>query len=183
LARSKVPAAALQDGWDTLSPMTQLLIREARPGDEIGIHEAHMRSIREVCIREHGEEEVRGWGNRPLGDRWQKQVREGGSWVVELGGRIVGVAYIRVDKAEPEVQAHIHALYLVPEAIGKGLGRKLLGLMLDFARNAGAKDVTLDSTVTAHDFYQRFGFVETGPLRWREIGGSQVRSYPMSLAL
>ena len=142
-----------------------------------------MRSIREVCIREHGEEEVRGWGNRPLGDRWQKQVREGGSWVVELGGRIVGVACIRVDKAEPKVQAHIHALYLVPEAIGKGLGRKLLGLMLDFARNAGAKDVTLDSTVTTNDFYQRFGFVETGPLRWREIGGSQVRSYPMSLAL
>src|SRR5262249_18445728 len=128
-------------------------------------------------------EEVRGWGNRPLGDRWQNRVRDGGSWVVELDGRIVGVAYIRVDKMEPEVQAHIYALYLAPEAIGKGVGRKLLGLMLDFARNAGAKEVTLDSTVTAHDFYKRFGFVETGPLRWREIGGSQVRSYPMSVAL
>jgi hypothetical protein len=57
--------------------MTQLLIREARPGDESGMHEAQMRSIREVCIRDHGEEEVKGWGNRPLGDRWQKQVREG----------------------------------------------------------------------------------------------------------
>ena len=163
--------------------MTQLLVREARPGDESGMHEAHMRSIREVCIRDHGEEEVKGWGNRPLGDRWQKQVREAGSWVVELGGRIVGVAYIHVDKAEPEVQAHIHALYLAPEAIGKGVGRRLLGLMLDFARNAGAKAVTLDSTLTAQDFYKRFGFVETGPLNRKEIGGSQVRSYPMNLAL
>jgi GNAT superfamily N-acetyltransferase len=147
------------------------------------MHEAHMRSIREVCIRDHGEEEVKGWGNRPLGDRWQKQVREAGSWVVELGGRIVGVAYIHVDKAEPEVQAHIHALYLAPEAIGKGVGRRLLGLMLDLARNAGAKAVTLDSTLTAQDFYKRFGFVETGPLNRKEIGESQVRSYPMNLAL
>ena len=40
------------------------------------MHEAHLRSTREVCIRYHGEEEVKGWGNRPLGDRWQKQVRE-----------------------------------------------------------------------------------------------------------
>jgi GNAT superfamily N-acetyltransferase len=163
--------------------MTELLIRAARPGDESGMHEAHMRSIREVCIRDHGEEEVKGWGNRPLGDRWQTQVQEGSSWVVELGARIVGVAYIRVDKTAPEVQAHIHSLYLAPEAIGKGVGRTLLGLMLDFARNAGAKEVTLDSTVTAHDFYKRFCFVDTGPLRWREIGGSQVRSYPMGRVL
>jgi predicted GNAT family N-acyltransferase len=55
--------------------------------------------------------------------------------------------------------------------------------MLDFARIAGAKAVTLDSTITAQDFYKRFGFVETGPLNWKEIGGSQVRSYPMNLAL
>jgi GNAT superfamily N-acetyltransferase len=89
------------------------------------------------------------WGNRPLGDRWQKQVLEGGSWVVELGGRIVGVAYIQVARAEPEVQAQIHALYLVPEAIGKGMGRKLLELMVDFAQKAGAREATLDSTVTS----------------------------------
>jgi GNAT superfamily N-acetyltransferase len=163
--------------------MTQFVIREARPGDESGMHEAHMRSIREVCVRDHGDEEVKGWGNRPLGERWQKQVREGGSWVVEFGGQIVGVAYIRVAKAEPEVHAHIEAPYLAPEAIGKGIGRTLLEIMLDFARNAGAKELTLESTLTAHGFYKSFGFVDTGPLRLKEVGGSQVRSYAMRLAL
>ena len=38
------------------------LIRQARFGDELGIHEAHMRSIREVCIHEHGPGEIKGWG-------------------------------------------------------------------------------------------------------------------------
>jgi hypothetical protein len=43
-------------------------IREAKPGDESLIHEAHMRSIREVCIKDHGEEEIHGWGgsSRPF---------------------------------------------------------------------------------------------------------------------
>jgi len=45
-------------------------IRPARSGDEPAIHEAHMRSVREVCVKDHGEEEIRGWGNRLLGDRW-----------------------------------------------------------------------------------------------------------------
>jgi GNAT superfamily N-acetyltransferase len=125
--------------------MTNCAIRDARPGDESGMHEAHMRSIREVCIREHGDEEVKGWGNRPLGDRWQKQVREGGAWVVELDGRIVGVAYIHVAKPDPEVQAHIHALHLVPEAIGKGVGRKLLEVMVNFARNVWRETLDLGS--------------------------------------
>ena len=33
-------------------------IRKARTGDENGIHESHMRSIREVCVHDHGEEEI-----------------------------------------------------------------------------------------------------------------------------
>ena len=49
--------------------MNNSIIRLARPGEEAQIHEAHMRSIREICIKDHGEEEVRGWGNRPLGNR------------------------------------------------------------------------------------------------------------------
>ena len=36
------------------------IIREARSGDEAGIHEAHMRSIREVFLKDHGLEEVIG---------------------------------------------------------------------------------------------------------------------------
>lgn len=158
-------------------------IREAKPGDESDIHEAHMRSIREVCIRDHGEKEVSGWGNRPLGDRWKSSVREGGVWVVEFQGRISGVGYVQVSSTEIDTKAHIFGLYLTPEVLGKGAGAKLLQLMLDRARNAGAKVVTLDSTLTAHGFYKRFGFCDSGPMKLTYIGGSQVRGYPMTLVL
>jgi hypothetical protein len=43
--------------------MDERIIRKAKVGDESGIHEAHMRSIREICVKDHGEEEIKGWGN------------------------------------------------------------------------------------------------------------------------
>jgi hypothetical protein len=45
------------------------IIRKAVPGEEQEIHKVHMRSIREVCVKDHGEEEIKGWGNRELGNR------------------------------------------------------------------------------------------------------------------
>lgn len=168
--------------WENvLSP--EPLIREAQPGDESGIHEAHMRSIREVCIRDHSEEEISGWGNHPLGDRWIAQIQESGVWVIELDGVIRGVGYIQTRHKTHEREAHLFALYLAPEALGKGLAGRLLQLLLNKARSDGARVVTLVSTLTAHGFYKRFGFVDSGPMKLTKIGGVQVRGVPMALKL
>ncbi len=158
--------------------MNVAFIREAKPGDESGIHEAHMRSIREVCVKDHTEEEIRGWGNRPLGDRWVQAIRDGHVWVVELEGIIRGLAYIRILENK---DAHLFGLYLAPEVVGQGFGKKLADLMLSKARTAGVKAITLDSTLTGHGFYQRLGFVDSGPMQTHEIGGSMVRGFPMIL--
>jgi hypothetical protein len=55
--------------------------------------------------------------------------------------------------------------------------------MLEAAKRAGVKRITLESTLTAHGFYARLGFVDTGPLSVQEIGGYPVRYYPMVLEL
>jgi N-acetylglutamate synthase-like GNAT family acetyltransferase len=154
-------------------------IREAKPGDEKAIHEAHMRSIREICVKDHGEEEVRGWGNRSLGDRWANAIKEGFVWVVESGGNIFGHAYIRIFEEGNEKKARIHGLYLTPEVLHQGFGFQLAKMMLGKARVAGTKFVTLESSITAHDFYQRVGFNDSGPMKLHEIGGSYVRGFPM----
>jgi len=158
-------------------------IRKARAGDESAIHEAHMRSIREVCVKDHGEEEIRGWGNRPLGSRWIDPIKEGDVWVVERNSNIYGLAYIRIFAEDGESKAHIHGLYLTPEILGQGFGYKLAQLMFEKARASGVKSITLDSTITAHGFYKRLGFTNNGPMRIQEFGGYPVRGYPMLLHL
>jgi GNAT superfamily N-acetyltransferase len=160
--------------------MSDPFIREAKPGEESAIHEAHMRSIREICVKDHGKDEIRGWGNRPLGDRWKEAIKNG-VWVVEYKGVIHGHGYIRIYEEGNEKKAHIHGLYLTPEVSRKGLGIILVKLMLDKARNAGVKSVTLDSTITAHKFYMRQGFRDGGPMQRREIGGYLVTGFPMIL--
>lgn len=155
-------------------------IRQARPGEELALHAAHMRSINEVCIKDHGPEETRGWGGRQPNDKWTKAIERGQAWVIEHEGQVRGVGYLGMVSAE---RARIFALYLTPEVIGQGLGARLARTLLDQARAAGAKEVLLESSITAHEFYRRLGFVDQGPMITQEIGGSLVRGYPMRLAL
>ena len=154
-------------------------IRKARPGDESGIHEAHMRSIREVCVKDHGEDEVRGWGNRPLGNRWIEPIKDGYVWVIEYHNEIHGMGYIRIYQENGVQMAHIYGLYITLDVIGQGLGQKLMNLMLDAARAENVRTITLVSSLTAHDFYKKNGFKDSGPIKYTDIGGSSVRGYPM----
>jgi GNAT superfamily N-acetyltransferase len=156
-------------------------IRVGRPGDEAGIHESHMRSIREICVKDHGEEEIKGWGYRPLGTRWDEPLKTGHVWVIELDKVIQGSCYIRIFEEDAVPKAHIHCLYITPEVLGKGLGLKLARLMIAKAKESGAKSVTLESTITAHEFYKKLGFSDTGPIAQSIIGGYPVSNYPMVL--
>ena len=155
-------------------------IRLAQKGDEDGIHDSHMISIREVCIHDHGPEEVKGWGYRERGNRWEVSVKEGEVWVVDHEGHIEGHGCMRVIDQN---YAHVLGLYLTPAVIGQGFGKALLLLMINKAKRLGLSSITLDSTLTAHEFYKRFGFVDTGPATQHIIGGYPVTGIPMKLDL
>lgn len=92
------------------------------------------------------------------------------SIVAELGGRPVGLAYGRVDAAQPEI-AHLYAMWVDPAVRRSGIGLALIVAIADWARSAGVRGVLLDVTednLPASALYARAGFVETGersPLR------------------
>lgn len=161
--------------------MSNSTIRLAKPGEESAIHNAHMRSIREICVKDHGEEEIRGWGFRELGNRWVDAIQRNEVWVIEDEGLVKGIGYIRIFEENGTAKAYLHALYLTPEVTGKRLATRLMGLMLEKAKASGVQEITLDSSITAHDFYKRFGFVDSGSMRQVDIGGYPVTSYPMRL--
>lgn len=76
--------------------------------------------------------------------------------------------------------ARIQALYFSSEILGLGFGKELVRVMLEEARNAGVKEVILESSITAYPFYKRCGFQDSGPSTAVEINGSAIRCYPMS---
>ena len=81
------------------------------------------------------------------------------------------------------MRGHIMALYLTPEANGRGLGAELAQLMIAEARNKNAIEINLESTLTAHGFYNKIAFRDSGEQITAEVGGSQVRCIPMTLKL
>ena len=150
-------------------------IRKAKIGEDEAIHSAHMRSIREVCVHDHGEEEIKGWGYRECGNRWTQAIQNGLVWVVEHEGQIEGVGNIQI-KCE---KAYVHSLYLTPAVIGQGYGRALMQILLDVARGAGVQKVELESSLTAYQFYLNAGFVDRGPRTQVVVGGYPVACIPM----
>jgi len=83
-------------------------------------------------------------------------------WVARRDGEVVGsVALRRVDDAT----YYLKRMYLRDSLRGQGLGARLLAVALDAARQAGARQVQLDTStemVAAQRLYERAGFRRTG---------------------
>ena len=66
----------------------------------------------------------------------------------------------------------VKRLYVKPAFRGKGIGKMLVGTLLEEARKAGYGSIRLDSTrymTNAHDLYRSFGFQEIAPYPESEI--------------
>ena len=160
-------------------------VRRAKLEDQVGIHDSHMRSIREICVHDHGEEEIKGWGYREIRskEQWLQTLNNQNRfvWVVEHENEIEGHCFISL--VPEEAKADIHSLYLTPVVYKKGFGAILMKHMLEVAKENNIKEIFLQSTITAYSFYKRYGFEDAGPMRKVEIGGYPVSAFPMKLAL
>lgn len=126
--------------------------------------------------REAGEAEWRAWVSGWQGSTNALYVGEAeGSWI----GMAVG------SRTGEEQDAHLYGMWVDPAWRRRGLGARLVGAVLGWARSWGAGRVILGVTEIndgAVGFYERLGFADTGerhPLR----GGSEVRVRVLSLQL
>ena len=89
------------------------------------------------------------------------------------GDAVLGVAAIKeLDAADDEVKS----MHTTAEARGRGVGRALLGYLLDTARERGYRRVLLETGTTpgfaaARALYESAGFVPTGPFGGYPVTG------------
>jgi len=86
----------------------------------------------------------------------------GKGWVAEIGGRIVGFSFANRSGL-------IWALFLRPGTEGRGIGKQLLALCLDWLRAIGVREAFLDTGpgTRAEEFYRRQG--------WREVERDELK--------
>ena len=87
-------------------------------------------------------------------EKWQKRLEKRKPFVVIINHLIVGFA-------ELEKDGHIDCFYVHNEYQGKGVGKALLGYILEVAIKNGIKILEVDASITAKQFFESFGFVQT----------------------
>lgn len=82
-------------------------------------------------------------------------------YVVEQAGKLIGGSGIGPIENLDKNYCELQKMYLLPENRGKGIGKELMGLCLDFAKQAGYELVyleTFDSMTDAQNLYKKSGF-------------------------
>jgi GNAT superfamily N-acetyltransferase len=154
-----------------------ITVRPASEADAVSACDVLRRSIRELCIADHGQDEhvLAAW----LANKTPENVR---GWITDSssfsivavdGSAVCGFGLIQRD-------GEIQMCYLVPEVQYRGAGKLLLRALEDQAARWGLSGVFLTSSVTAKPFYERNGYAQSGQPASR-YGLRSV--YPMSKSI
>ena len=136
-----------------------MLIRPSVPDDAAPAAGLLRRSITELCGEDHG-------GDPAVLARWleNKTPETFAGWLAkpdnlilsaETDGRLLGVGGLR--RPDEVVLNYVH-----PHARFEGVSRALMAALEAAAREAGARELRLTSTRTAHRFYRALGYADRG---------------------
>jgi predicted N-acetyltransferase YhbS len=128
------------------------LIRPADVTDASQIHDLHKRSVRRLCAKSYSPSQIDGWLNDRSPGGYVQSIVRGEMFVAEQDGRLIGFVHA--------LPGRIIALFVDPDFIGRGIGSALLQEGVELALKANHGKVTLESTLNATTFYERFGFRE-----------------------
>jgi GNAT superfamily N-acetyltransferase len=159
-------------------------IRPARVGDAPGIALIHVRSWQGAYRGLLPQGFLDGLDPVQRAGFWERILAAGGERggvVVADGGEgLLGFACFgpaRDEDADPGQTGEIMAIYLLPDAWGKGWGRQLMAAAVAGLTGAGFSQAVLwvlDTNERARRFYQAVGWSTDGAVKPDTIGGAAV---------
>jgi putative acetyltransferase len=140
------------------------IIRRATPADAEQITPVHVASIRTLCAKDYTQEQIDAWAGWKSPEKYRAAMAAGEIFfVAEVDGRVVGFAVLHGDE--------VKAVYIHPDYVGSGLGRRLLDAVEAEARTCGVELLQLTSTLTSVGFYKACGYTRGDDHEHRVTGG------------
>jgi GNAT superfamily N-acetyltransferase len=154
-----------------------ITVRQAIGDDAAAACEVLRRSIRELCVADHQNDEkaLGAWLENKTIDNVRAWIASPGNYAVVAvrDADICGFALLARDGT-------LRACYLVPEVQRLGVGKAMLSALEREASRWGLRSVQLESTLGATSFYEYNGYVRRGePVLVFEV----QRAYPMQKVL
>ena len=162
-------------------------IRPARPEDAAAVAAVHVRTWQAAYDHVFGAERLATLDAQlpQRVERWERVLRdEGGVWVAEEDGRVVGFVSIGPEREEPAV-GELYAIYVLPEAWGSGAGTALMREAVAALQDAyGGEAVlwVLEDNPRARRFYEREGWSHDGGRKTDTLLGVEISEVRYRLA-
>ncbi len=134
-------------------------------------------SIRVLCRSRYDEQQTEAWASAPAPDDFSEVIRTRDFLVADRESAVVGFGFINRNAAVLE------ALFVAPEFGRQGIGRALLTLLEQIARQAGLPALGLSSSLNAVPFYQAAGYHAIAETTWRHPAGFELPCVEMTKAL
>ena len=128
-------------------------LRPYLASDADSVVEIFRASVEELTGDDYSEAQREAWASAADDEAaFVKRVAQHLTLLATVDGEPVAFASLRDNE-------HVEFLYVHPTHVGQGLATALYDALEKLARNRGAKKLAVDASDTAHDFFERRGFV------------------------
>lgn len=131
-----------------------LSFRLADPLDAAMLHAVRQAAIRRLTRSHFSAEAAESWAGLGGIRRVQLAIANDEVWVATLGSRVVGW----IQRAANSIEG----LYVSPQFARQGVGTALVGIAERSIARSGYRDVVLESSRNAVEFYRHLDFAATG---------------------
>ena len=133
-----------------------MIIRKAKDCEFAAITELIKETVHSVCTKEYTKKELDAWAPEKFDvARFKKALSPCYNLVAVTDSKIVG--FISVEK-----DGFVNRLYTHKDFLRKGIATRLLNEAEKWAVESGLRELSLDSSKTAVDFYIKSGFYKAG---------------------
>ncbi|GGK30889.1 N-acetylglutamate synthase, GNAT family [Pseudomonas koreensis] len=147
-------------------------IRRATANDAQTAFDIRRLAIRHQCIGAYTEQQMHDWTKGSAEDGYDTLMAKH-FYLVCTEGEPVATGMLDLEQRE------IGAIFIRPDFMQRGLGKRVLFFLEDLARELGLAEVCLDATLNAVDFYRRCGYIGEGSAVYLSPSGLQLACVPM----
>jgi GNAT superfamily N-acetyltransferase len=150
-----------------------LTIRKAMADDAAAAWAIRTAAIRHACRGFYPDDLLERWTIGDVTDEFVEFVARQ-FYVATVDGVIAGTGCITVENGQ------VDAIFVRPEMMGRGIGKRLVAFCEELGRLAGLTRLRLDATLNAAPFYRRCGFVGDAIGVYRSPRGFTLDCIPMA---
>lgn len=148
-----------------LASLAQVRIRPATPSDYVRISQVICRCLSEVNIRDYGEEHIAKMLPTFASSNLAAWFEGAEAFVAVSNDEIVATGTLRGHE--------IQTVFVDPSKHGTGYGKLLMRHLEDLAKNRGATEVSLRSSITSRVFYESIGYHPQAET-YGSVGGQMI---------